>query len=162
MKTLLFIGIVFTVLSRLVQNFLSESRASSNFEQASSDNDYAVSFAETLDITVAVKKNVDTQVLKNTLANLNLTQLKNFTVKSIQEVEPDIFLCITLVKYDDVEYRQKQTAVASNVLDLNFKILLDHENKACRFYSDLHSNLTDKMLREDFVGMLWNKLTETN
>ncbi len=160
MKIIIIAVIILT--ARLVQNLLSANRASSNFNQASSDKDYAISFAETLDLTVAVKRNVDTQVLKNTLANLNLRQLKNFTVKSIQQVEPDTFLCITLVEYEDVEYLGKQTAILTNALDLNFKILLDHENKTCRFYSDLHSNLTDKMLREEFVSMLWDKLIETH
>lgn len=68
----------------------------------------------------------------------------------------DTYICLTIVKYDDVEYRQYGgNENAEHVLDLNFKILLSEENKTCRIYSDVHENLTDKTLREEFANKLW-------
>lgn len=157
MDDILFITIAgILIVSRLIQNFMASERASDNLRETSENNDYAIDFAETLDVIVIVKRNVDTNMLKEALSNLSLTRLNNFSIKSFREVDTDTFLCLTLVKYEDLEmYGEDYSALASHALDLNFKILLDHESKTCKIYSDVHNGLTDKMLREDFANNLW-------
>jgi hypothetical protein len=130
---ILFIAIAgILIVSRLIQNFMASERASDNLRETSENNDYAIDFAETLDVIVIVKRNVDTNMLKEALSNLSLTRLNNFSIKSFREVDTDTFLCLTLVKYEDLEmYGEDYSALASHALD-KLLILLDHESKTCK------------------------------
>ncbi len=160
-KFWIFAGIaVLGILQRLFSNFLVQDRASDSLRMTNESSEYVSSFAENLDLTVLLKKNIDTDNIRHKLPLTVPSQLGCFTLKSFQEIEPDNYLCLTIARYDDVEYNKYGNSRATHVKDLNFKISLDEENKSFRVYSDLHDGLTDKSLREDFANQIWEILSE--
>ncbi|MDR6560494.1 MULTISPECIES: hypothetical protein [unclassified Arcicella] len=157
MKILIVIGIVlFGIIARIAKNLMASERASDVLRETSQSDAHALSFAETLDLTVVIKKNIDINSIRDALSKIAPSfQLDNYTIKSFKEVAQDTYICLTIVKYDDLEYRRYSNENATHVLDLNFKISLDEENQTCRIYSDLHDELKDKILREEFANKLW-------
>ena len=151
---------ILAILQRLFSNFLAQDRASDSLRKTNESSEYASSFAENLDLTVLLKKNVNTDNIRHKLPLIAPSQLGCFTLKSFQEIEPDNYLCLTIARYDDVEYNKYGNGQATHVKDLNFKISLDEDNKSFRVYSDLHDGLIDKSLREDFANHIWEILSK--
>lgn len=56
MKILIIIGIVLFGIARLFKNFMASERASDVLRETTQSEDYALAFAETLDVTVVIKK----------------------------------------------------------------------------------------------------------
>lgn len=156
MKTLLLIGVCIFALIRIIKNLMASQRASTILKETTNNEDYALAFAETLDVTVVIKKNIDVDFIKSALSHVTPSQLDIYTIKSFKCIAPGVYICLTLAKYSDIEYRNNhKNTLATYVMDLNFKIVLDEENKTCRIYSDLHDELTDKILREEFASKFW-------
>ncbi|MEA5256592.1 hypothetical protein VB264_02280 [Arcicella aquatica] len=145
----------FVAFTRTRKNSMASERSDDVLGEIVRNEDYASAFAETLDLTVVIKKNIDVNAVRKALLQIKPFQLDNYSIKSFKELTQDSFLCLTVVKYDDIEYRRHGNITVEHILDLNFKILLNEESQNCRIYSDLHETLTDKTLREEFVNKFW-------
>lgn len=142
---------------RLYQNYRTKSGTQSLVKQLKKDPAVGEAFAEELSMTVA-KQAVSNpnwpQILQPYLEGQQ-TRLGDFLIQHAQQLADGSYLFVTTADYRETS-QASRGAATNDLHNLNF--VLKTTDTQHILYSDLHIDLVDKTLRNDFAKTLFQHI----